>query len=119
MNKILYSVIGMMKSIFQHMYNWLEVYWWLPMSLLCVWLSVEFHFLMTGRPTGEDPYDWITGFAPQVVKSIIAIALVSISKEAFGSWLTKEEKIANPMLASVQSVCSTITFLALLYFLGH
>ena len=108
-----------MKTIWNHIINWLEFYLWVPVSLSLIWLSVSFHYAMTGRPTGEDPYEWIVGFAPQFVKAILAIVLVSISKEAFGSWLNKQEKLSNPMYASVSIVCSTAIFIALLFAFSH
>lgn len=109
----------MLKYIWEHLTNWLETYFFLPLSLLFIWLAVELHWLATGRPAADDPWAWIIDFAPRLVQAILAITLVSISREAFGSWLSKEEKLANPAIAITQSVTSIALCVAFLYFLSH
>lgn len=108
-----------MKTILDHISNWLELYFWLPLSLFFVWASVELHYLMVGRPTGEDVWDWLPGMAPRFVAIILAIGLVSVSKEAFGVWLTKEQKLSSPIFAAVSAVISAALCVFFAWMLSH
>ncbi len=108
-----------MKTIFQHIQSWLEIYFWVPLALLLVPLTIEIHYFMVGRASGEDPYEFLVGMAPRFVAIILSITLVSVSRESFGSWLTREQKLNNPVYASIQAICATSLCIFFAYLLSR
>ncbi len=108
-----------MKTIWANITNWLEIYFWLPMSLFFVWAAIELHYYMTGRATGEDSWEFVVGMAPRFVAIILSIGLVSVSKEAFGSWLTRDQKLANPIFASISAIVSASLCVFFAWLLSH
>jgi hypothetical protein len=93
----------MLKSIGNHLANWAEVYLWAPLSLLLVPGAGLVCYLLTGRATQEN-LDWLVALAGRFLTCILAIAIVSIAREASGIWMTKAEAIENPLLYSVQTI---------------
>ncbi len=108
-----------LNEFWEHLTSWAELYLWVPIALLMVPLTIETHYYMVGRPSGEDPYQFLVGMAPRFVAIVIAITLSSIYQEARGGWLTREQKIESPLFSSVQSVCSMIIVIAFAWLLSR
>lgn len=104
-----------LKAVWNNLYNWLEGYFWLPLSLLLIIGAAKYVHFLTGRPSVESP-DWIVGFSYRFVACIAVILLCSIMREATGIWLTKEEQKVNVVLACAQRF-TTCFFAALFTYL--
>lgn len=102
MVKPLHLEMSPRRKIFRHISWWLEVYMWLPISLISIWLSAKFAYFLTGR-TPQESADWIPEFAQRTVACILVVALVSITRQQTGFWITKEEALANPKIALLQA----------------
>lgn len=95
----------MIKKIWDHFINWLEIYFWVPFTLLLILGAIKYAYFITGRPpTSPESADWMVEFAYRLVAAIFVIVLVSIAREQTGVWMTKEEQKANVKLAAIQAV---------------
>lgn len=86
-------------AIINHIRDWAEAYIWAPCALLFIPFTEELYSVATGRPTVDDPWLWIVGYAPKFFVSIMAIVMVSAFQQQNGIWLTKAEQIQNQGLA--------------------
>jgi hypothetical protein len=89
--------------MFKHLRQWAEAYIWLPASLLSIWLAAKLAYFLTGRQPEENA-DFIIGYAQRTVVVVLVIFLFSVSREQTGFWMTKEECIAHPYLATLQAL---------------
>lgn len=106
-------------TMWNHLKNWFVEYFFVPLSLVFIWGAVELHFLIVGRPSQDDPYQWMVNAAPRLSMAILGIAVISLLRQATGVWLTKFEKLNHPIYASVQTVCSTASYIYLLFYFSH
>jgi hypothetical protein len=91
------------KAVIKHFRDWLEAYFWLPLSLFSIYGAAKFAYLLTGRAPTEGA-DWIVEFAQRAVVVVLVIFFVSVSREQTGFWLSKEESLAHPYHATLQLV---------------
>lgn len=104
----------MIRKIYDHLANWLEVYLWVPVSLLGIFGAAQLSYFLTGRRPVENA-DWLVDYSSKSVQIIAIIALTSIAKEALGHWMTMDERKAHPFLAVVNTFATLVTFLAIIY----
>lgn len=105
-------------AIWKHLQNWTEIYLWVPMALLSIWLFAQFAYFLTGRRPTENA-DWIVGVAGSLVKCVFLIVLVSISRQQTGIWLTSEEQKTNILLAVSQQAASIAMAVIFAYLIAH
>ena len=109
-----------MKTFIHHLRNWLEIYLWIPLSVVSIQLFAVLYYYITGRAVVDDPWGWLVDSGPQIFRVIVAIALTSIFVEAGTiGWLTPDQAEKNPILASVKAVCRVIALCAILLFFSH
>lgn len=107
-----------MNKTIQHLQNWAEAYFWVPLSLLSVWLFSKLAYLLTGRKPQEN-VDWIVGISAGLIRCIFLILVLSIFREQAGSWMTKEEKLAHPDAARTQALVTCVALIVFAYLLTH
>jgi hypothetical protein len=107
-----------LKAAWKHLQNWAEVYFWVPLALLSIYLLSEFAYLLTGRKPQENA-DWLVGLGGNLVKCMSLIMVVSVLNQQNGVWLTKEELIANPHLSRDQMVSKCVSLIVFGYLLAH
>lgn len=107
-----------LRAIWAHLRNWAEVYLWVPVSLLSIWVLAQFAYFLTGRRPTEN-VDWIVGVAGGLVKCVMMIALVSIFTQGTMVWLTKEERLANPRFSIAQLLAQAVALCVFAYVLSH
>lgn len=105
-------------SVLNHIQQWAEAYWWIPISLLGVVLFSKFSFFLTQRKPLDNGFDW-PGLGQKFFVCVLLILLLSIRKEAGGVWLTKQEQIENPQLAWKEAATQTIMAIIFAYLLTH
>lgn len=105
-------------SILNHIQNWAEAYWWIPISLVAVVLFSKFSFFLTQRKPLDNGFDW-PGLGQKFFVCVLLILLLSIRKEAGGIWLTKAEQIENPHLAWKEAATQTIMAIIFTYIMTH
>lgn len=105
-------------KIWTHIQNWKTVYIFMPLAFFAIWLFAKGAYLLTGRKPQEN-VDWIVGTAGNMVKLVILIVFVEVTREATGNWYKKEELLANPSLAWSQTVSKCVTLFVGAYILSH
>ena len=105
-------------AVWKHIKNWLELYLWVPLSLLFIWGFAWFAYFLTGRRPQEN-VDWIVGLAGNFVKSVMLILLVSIFRQQCGLWLNREEQKDNPTLVWAQNILTIAAICVFGYILEH
>jgi hypothetical protein len=108
----------LIQEVGHHLFNWLEAYLWIPLAILSIPLLSYFAYFLTGRSPRES-LDWLPEFGFRILQCVVVIVLVSVSRQATGIWMTKEEQIANPKLAMMQRVSSLTLFILWAYILTH
>lgn len=104
--------------IWTNLKNWAAEYTILPLTLASVVGAAYFAYLLTGRAP-QDSGSWLVDYSARCIVIALAITFTSAARQAYGSWLTLEQKLAHPGTAAFQSVISLITLLAFLYTLTH
>lgn len=103
-----------------HIYNWLELYLWVPLFLFGILGAIKYAHFITGRPPASpESSDWIIEFADRLVACIFVIVLVSIVREQTSVWLTKEERMANVKFTAIQTASSCFFAALFTYILLH
>lgn len=105
-------------ALWDHIKDWLEVYWWLPLSILGICVAAKLVYLFTGRASIEDP-DAIVGYALRIVGVVCAVIAATVTHQQTSAWLTKEEAKLNVPLAAVHEAKIVAIFGLVLYFLCH
>lgn len=105
-------------AVWKHMQNWTEIYLWVPMALLSIYVFAEFAYVLTGRRPTENA-DWIVGMGGNLVKLVFLIVFVSIERQQTGVWLTKDEQLDSPALAMTQALSKCVTLIVGAYILSH
>lgn len=108
----------LLKKAYDHLTNWLEVYLWVPVSLLGIFGAAELSYFLTGRRPVENA-DWLIDYSSKAVQCVAIIALTSIAKEALGHWMTMEERKKHPGLAVLNTFATLVTFLTVTYIFTH
>lgn len=108
----------MIAAIARHLRNWAEVYLWVPVSLIGIYGAAQLAYLLSGRRPAESP-DFLVDYAGKAVEVVAVIALTSVAKQALGSWMTKEEKLANPGAYALNSLATIIIFVTISYLFTH
>lgn len=106
------------QAVVRHLRNWAEIYLWIPIALLSILAASEFAYFLTGRRPTENA-DWIPEFSFRLVACVLVIALVSISRQQTGFWLTKTEAMAYPKLAFQQALTKCFFAALFAYILLH
>lgn len=104
--------------IWRHLRNWTEIYLWVPIALLSIWLFAQFAYFLTGRRPQEN-VDWIVGISGGLVKLVFIIVFISVDRQQTGVWLTKEEQTIYPDLARIQAVTKCVLAIVAAYILSH
>lgn len=102
----------------KHLRDWAEGYLFLPLALLLIPGAALLIYWLTGRAPSES-LDWLLDLAGRVFVVVIALVLTSISIEATGTWLTKSEKLANPVVYIASTVSKLILLALFLFVLTH
>lgn len=105
-------------AVWRHLTNWATLYFWLPLSLISIWLFSKLAYLLTGRKPQENA-DWIVGFSFTLVKCVFLVFFVEITRQQTGTWYTKAELIANPQLAWSQTVSKCVTLIVFAWLLSQ
>lgn len=105
-------------SIWKHITNWVEAYFWIPVAVISIPLLSHFAYYLSGYKPKEN-LDFLPEFGFRILQCIVVIVLVSVSRQAVGIWMTKEEQFENPRLAIAQRVSSLILFILWAYVLTH
>ena len=108
----------MIQKLWRHLANWPEGYLWVPIPLLATSGSGLLIYAITGHDANEN-VDGLADYASLSVKSTLIILFTSIAKQALGSWLTKEEKLAHPVYAFASGVLTLVMFLSFVYVFTH
>lgn len=106
-------LVTMFKTIWRHLKSWPELYVCLPLVLLTLPGSSLFIYALTGRAPQES-MQWILDLSGRVNVAALIILFASFSRQATGVWLTKEEMLANPYMAT----CSLLTKIFYFVFFG-
>jgi hypothetical protein len=108
-----------LKAIAAHVSDWLEAYFWIPASIIGVVLALIFaRYLQHGHPIQETA-SWIYDLATRLVLCVLVIVLVSVTRQATGIWLTREEQKQNFWLAVLQALKSCFFAALFAYLLSH
>jgi hypothetical protein len=108
-----------LRAIGAHILAWLEVYFWIPASIGAVLLALYFaKYLQHGHPV-EESASWIYDLATRLVPCIVLVVLLSITRQATGVWLTKEEQMDHPWIATLQTLKTCFFAAAFIYLLSH
>jgi hypothetical protein len=105
-------------AIWHNLKNWAAEYTILPLTLLSVIGAGYFAYFLTGRAPQESA-GWLVDYASRCIVIALAITFTSASRQAYGTWYTKEEKLAHPGIAGLQSLISLAVLLAFLYVLKN
>ena len=105
-------------AIWNHVSQWLEVYWWTPLALLSIIGAAAYARLLTGRPPQANA-DFLVDYASRVVLCILVIVFTSVTRQATGVWLTKAEALSNWQLAAVQAAKACFFAALFTYLLSH
>jgi len=105
-------------TILKHLTNWLEGYFWVPMAIISIPLLSYFAYFLSGRFPRLN-LDFLPEFGFRILQCIVVIVLVSVSRQAVGIWMTKEEQMENPVLAIAQKTSSLALFILWTYVLLH
>ena len=109
------SVFG---SICKHVKSWPEIYVALPLALLLLPGAALLAYFLTGHAPQES-MTWLVDFAGQVIKALFVVIFVSFMRQASGIWLTLQQQIDNPYLATVQAVVKMFCIAAAIYLFTH
>ncbi len=107
-----------MKSFYEHIKQWAEVYFWLPLLALAVPGSALAIYYLTGSAPQES-LDWLLALAGRALTIIVALVLVSAIVEATGTWMTKQEKFDNRYVYTITTLSKLVLFVVVLYALTH
>lgn len=107
-----------LRIVGQHLKNWAAEYTILPLTILSVIGAAYFAYFLTGRAP-QDSASWLVDYSARCIEIALAITFTSAARQAYGSWLSTEEKLAHPGTAAFQSVVSLITLITFLYVLSH
>ncbi len=107
-----------MSRLWKHFQNWSEAYLILPLTVASIIGASLFVQFLTGRPPAEN-VDWLADYSSVSMKCALVIVFTSAMKQATGSWMTKDEKLAHPYLATISDAKIIITFLAFVYMFSH
>jgi hypothetical protein len=105
-------------ALWKHITNWAEVYFWVPLALLSIWLFAQGAYFLTGRRPQENA-DWIVGLGGNLVKCVFLIVILSIVRQQTGVWWRREELMANKHLAYTQAFSSCVALIVFAYLLSH
>ncbi len=101
-----------------HLFDWAEFYIWVPIALLSIIGAAEFEYFLNGhRP--EEGVGWIGDYASRATAIVLVIVACSVYKQATGTWMTKDDKMAHPFLAMVGSALTLGSAILFAYILLH
>lgn len=110
--------------VLKNITNWLEFYWWLPVSIIGIVLLAKFATFLTGRKPLDQGFDFV-GIGIRVFICVVLIVLLSATKQAglLGSWMTKEEQFilrqTHWQEGTFQHVKMIVIFLGFAWILLH
>ncbi len=107
-----------MNKLFSHLKDWPEFYLAIPAVLLALPGAAYFCYILSGRAPQEN-LSWLMDLDARVIQAALAILSVSVARQSFGTWATKEEKLANPIWSTGQSILTLCALLAFLHFFSH
>ena len=81
-------------AIKDHLFNWAELYGWVPLSLLGIILFAKFSTFLLGRKPLDQGYDFV-GLGFKLSICVFLILLLSITRQATGVWVTKAKQVMH------------------------
>lgn len=105
-----------LRSILDNVRNWTEIYLWVPVSFLSIYLMALAAYGLSGRAPRMN-LDWFPELGVNLFKIVCAIALTSIVKEALWNWLSVKDKLEAPLYAWGRMLLEVVVLLAFLYVL--
>lgn len=108
----------MWRAIWKHLSNWTEAYLWVPVSLAMIYGTAQFAYFLSGRRPAESP-DFLVDYAGKAVEAIFIIALTSVAKQAWGSWMTLKQKLDHPYAYTISSITTLLTAGLITYIFLH
>lgn len=96
--------------------NWVEVYFWVPVSFLSIYFLSLSAYWLSGRAPRIN-LDWMPELGVNLFKCICAIVLTSVIKQALWGWIPLHEKFENTTFALVRQAFEVIVFLSFLWVL--
>jgi hypothetical protein len=110
-------------KFFRHIRDWLEAYFWLPLSLGAVVGAAALYQFLVGRPVMENPV-WLVGYAEKLVQLFLLLVFTTINKQQTGgAWLDKLQKLdlmqRHPAYAVAEALKTPFYFVAAIYVLLH
>lgn len=95
-------------KLLKHLRNWLEAYFWLPLSLAGVIGAAAIYNHIVGAPVSENPI-WLVGYAEKLVQLFLLLVVATVIKQQTGgAWLTKDEKLRLMFVNRPYSVAETL-----------
>lgn len=114
-----HSILALHNFIWGGVKNWMEVWFWVPLALCSIIFTAQFCYMLTGRSPSDESADYIMGYAQRLVVCVLVIVMTSVFKEATGVWLTKKEKIDNPMTSLIGDVKIMLSAVIFTYIFLH
>lgn len=97
--------------MWRHLKQWPELWLGVPLATCSIPTAALFVYLLT-QHWPEENMGYLVDLAGRVQVGALIIVSASLTRQALGTWYTKEEKIANPYLATLATL-STAFFLCL------
>jgi hypothetical protein len=105
-----------LRKLLQNVENWVEVYFWVPVSFLSIYFMALAAYYLSGRAPRMN-LDWFPELGANLFKIVCAIALTSVAKQAWWGWMTMDEKIENVGYAGFRMIVEVSVFFTLLWVL--
>jgi hypothetical protein len=106
------------RAVTHHLSEWSEAYLILPLTVASVAGAGLFEYFLTHRDPKEN-LSWLTDYGSVSIKCALIIVFTSAFKQATGSWLTLEQKIANPYLSTIGDLKTMAAFFGFMYVFLH
>ncbi len=104
--------------IWNNLKSWATEYTILPLTILSIIGASYLTQFLTKRPPAEN-LDWLTDYSSLSMKCALIIVFTSAMKQCTGSWMTTEQKIAHPYLATIGDIKTIITFCVFAWLFGR
>ena len=107
---------SLIKGLIANLQNWTEVYFWVPVAFLSIYVLSLSAYWLSGRAPRVN-LDWMPELGVNLFKAVCAIVLTSITKEALWGWMTMQSKTKSPWFAWARMVVEALTLLLFVWVL--
>jgi hypothetical protein len=104
--------------VWKNLKSWAVEYSILPLTIASIAGAGLFQYFLTGRDPKEN-LSWMTEYSAVSIKCALIIVFTSAFKEATGSWMNLQQKIANPYLSTIGDLKTLATFFGFMYVFLH